>query len=144
MMRPFKLLSVALGYIGVRSKDDTTTITTVGRQPTASDLACLPFLPKLFTQTPPAADHALIRAAAAKASAYLEDQFVKQKADGLSVAVITSTGTLFEQNWGVQRANESETSPAMGSHSSYRLASVSKVQLAFEGWQLEQRGIISW
>ena len=64
--------------------------------------------------------------------------------DSLSVAVVTSNGTLYERNFGVMRGNESDTSPLTNSHSVYRIASVAKIFTALEGLILERKGIISW
>jgi CubicO group peptidase (beta-lactamase class C family) len=128
-------LSLVTGYLGIS--------TNVG-QPSARDLQCLPFLPRLLTDTPPTANHPRIIAASARLSQVLADRVREHKIDGLSVAVVSSAGKLYEEHWGVRRANESSSSSQMDGDSQYRLASVSKLLLAFEGWQLAERGIISW
>ena len=106
--------------------------------------SCRPFLPKLFEETPPQAHHAAIRAATKRLDTFLSDRVSQGDIDGLSVAVVTSAGPLFEQNWGVQRGNESKMSPPMTSHSVHRISSVAKIFPVLEGLILEQRGVISW
>ena len=75
---------------------------------------------------------------------FLANRFSAGDIDGLSVAVVSSIGPLYEKNWGVQRGNESATSPPMTSRSAHRIASVVKIFPVLEGIILEQRGVISW
>jgi CubicO group peptidase (beta-lactamase class C family) len=104
---------------------------------------CLPFLPKLFIETPPRADHPLMQ----NASDHLRDHFTKRFSkgdiDSLSVAVVTSSGAIFEENFGVMRGNETG-SPPTHSHSMYRIASTSKLFLTLEGLILSEKGALSW
>ncbi len=105
---------------------------------------CRPFLPTLFVKTPPSPDHPDIR----DATKALDDYFASKYALGvgiesLSVAVVTSEGILYENNFGVLRANETN-SPPTTSHSAYRIASISKLFTVLQGFILEQRGVISW
>ncbi len=104
---------------------------------------CRPFLPTLFVETPPSPGHPAIRAATKLLDDYLASKYAQGSIDSLSIAVITSAGTLYERNFGVLRANETN-SPPTTSHSSYRIASVSKLFTVLEGFILEQRGVISW
>lgn len=104
---------------------------------------CHPFLPNIFDETPPSADHPLIRHAAENLEAYLEVRFGRGDIDSLSVAVVTSSGPIFEQDWGTTRANETG-GPKTTSHSSYRIASVTKLFPVLEGLVLEQKGALSW
>ncbi|KZV96432.1 beta-lactamase/transpeptidase-like protein [Exidia glandulosa HHB12029] len=112
--------------------------------PLPDDLACRPFLPDLFAANPPSASHQGIAEASSSFRAYLDAEFAKRDMDGLSVAVVTSEGPVFEGNWGLQRANESATSPPIISASQYRVASVSKLLLTYEAWILAQRGVFAW
>ncbi|THH18804.1 hypothetical protein EW146_g2249, partial [Bondarzewia mesenterica] len=104
---------------------------------------CRPFLPNVFAETPPPADHPLVRDASSRLDGFLSSRFAKGDIDSLSVAVVTSKGPVFEKNFGVMRANESD-SPKTTSHSMYRLASVSKLFTTLEGLMLDQKGAISW
>lgn len=106
--------------------------------------SCRPFLPNLFSETPPSQDHPAIRDAVKSVDIFFAKRFSKGDIDSLSVAVVTSTATLYEKNFGMMRGNETETSPPTNSHSMYRIASVSKLFTALEGLVLEQKGIISW
>jgi len=106
--------------------------------------SCRPFLPKLFVETPPAPDHAVILGASRRLGEYLTKRFAKGDIDSLSVAVVTSGGALFEENYGVVRGNESASSSLTTSHSQYRIASTAKLFTAMEGLVLEQRGALSW
>lgn len=106
--------------------------------------SCKPFLPNLHVMSPPPPYHPAIRKATDKLDEYFKGRFAKGDIDGLSVAVVTSTGTLYEKNLGVMRGNETATSPLMTSHSIHRIASVSKLFTVLEGLTLEQKGFISW
>ena len=120
----------------------------VGAPPIAENeferFSCRPFLPNLFTETPPTTSHSAIGAASKTAGDFFTKRFSKGDIDSLSMAVVTSNGILFEKNWGVTRGNESATSPPTTSHSQYRIASVSKLFTALEGLILEEKGIILW
>ncbi|KAJ3552290.1 hypothetical protein NM688_g4225 [Phlebia brevispora] len=106
--------------------------------------SCRPFLPKLFVETPPPPNDPSIVEVTRKVDTFLSDRFSQGDIDGLSVAVVTSVGAIFEKNWGVQRGNESASSPPMTSHSIHRISSVVKIFPVMEGLVLEQKGIISW
>jgi CubicO group peptidase (beta-lactamase class C family) len=115
--------------------------------PTQKDLECLPFLPDLHSKAPPNADYPLVRRAADELRDYLDGKFVEAKLDGMSAAVVTSAGVVFEKHWGVKRANgteERDKSEKIDGQSMYRVASVSKMMIAYEGWVLAQKGIINW
>ncbi|EMD41338.1 hypothetical protein CERSUDRAFT_101835 [Gelatoporia subvermispora B] len=115
-----------------------------GRIEGSERFSCRPFLPKLFVETPPPADHPLMRDATRLVNEYLSKRFEKGDIDSLSVAIVTSKEPLYEKNFGVMRGNESAISPATNSHSSYRIASVSKLLIVLEGHILAQRGALSW
>lgn len=111
-----------------------------------SDVArweCHPFLPNIFDETPPSAHHNLIKKASKNLSNVFDARFSKGDIDSLSVAVITSSGAIFEKNWGTTRGNETG-GPKTTSHSVYRLASVTKVFPALEALILEQKHALSW
>ena len=103
---------------------------------------CRPFLPNLFSDTSPV-DHPAIEDATKSLTTHFNSRFAKGDIDSLSVAVMTSAGLLFENNFGVTRANETG-SPPIHSHSIYRIASVAKLFNVLEGFILEQRGHIAW
>ena len=104
---------------------------------------CRPFLPTLFVETPPSPGHPAIRDATKALDDYFASKYAQGGIDSLSVAVVTSEGALYEKNFGVLRANETH-SPPTTSHSSYRIASISKLFTVLEGFILEQRGVILW
>ena len=104
--------------------------------------SCRPYLPNLFSETPPT-NHPAIHDAVHALKHHLSTRFSKGDMDSLSVAVVTSNGPLFEENFGVMRANETNSLPTH-SHSVYRIASVAKLFNVLEGFILEQKGIISW
>ena len=105
--------------------------------------SCRPFLPRLFVETPPSPLHPDISQAALSLRRHLSKRFSDGDIDSLSVAVVSSDNILFEENWGVMRANETG-SLSTHSHSMYRIASVAKMFNVFEGFILEQKGLISW
>lgn len=107
-------------------------------------LNCRPFLPRIFVETPPSADHAAIRQATSKLDSSFTKRFAQGDIDALSVAVVTSKGPLYEKNWGLLRAEDGQASPPVTSHDSYRAASNSKPFAILEGFVLEQRGALSW
>ncbi len=106
--------------------------------------SCRPFLPNLFADTPPSLAHPKVRKGVDAVESFFTTRFSKGDIDSLSVAVVTSNGPLYERNFGVIRGNESDTSPPTTSHSMYRIASVSKLFTALEGFILEEKGLISW
>ncbi|EJD43615.1 beta-lactamase/transpeptidase-like protein [Auricularia subglabra TFB-10046 SS5] len=142
------LVGLAAVAIGAHYTGHWTLPTRLAPKDTAADeterFSCRPFLPKLFADTPPAPDSAHIRAAAAAADAHFTARFAKGDIDALSIAVLTSEGPVFEKNWGVNRGNETASSPPATSHSSYRIASVSKLMLVYEAFLLQEKGVLSW
>ncbi|OCH88785.1 beta-lactamase/transpeptidase-like protein [Obba rivulosa] len=120
------------------------SLNTVSYSGPLESSTCLPFLPKVFIETPPSSDHPLLQATAREVHEFLSDKARGDNIDSLSVAVVTADGPVFEQNYGPLRANESNTSPAMDSQSMYRIASVSKLFAVMEGHILAQKGVISW
>lgn len=136
-------LAVALGghYSGYWSLP-TRQWTT----PTAAEsarLECHPFLTPLFVESPPDAYDPLIQDASRKLDKFLRRRFSQGDIDSLSFAVVTSSGPIFEKNYGVMRGNETGSAKTT-SHSMYRIASVSKLFTALEGFILEQKGALAW
>ncbi|KAI1793717.1 beta-lactamase/transpeptidase-like protein [Ganoderma leucocontextum] len=105
--------------------------------------SCRPFLPRLFIDTPPSPLYPELVHASDNLHKTLSQRFAMGDIDSLSFAVVTSDSILFEQNFGVMRANETG-SPPTHSHSMYRIASVAKMFNVLEGFILEQKGLISW
>jgi len=97
-----------------------------------------------FCREPPSPEHPLIKDAAQRLSRHLTARFSKGDIDSLSVAVITSEGAIYEENFGVMRGNESSTSPKTTRHSMYRIASTSKLFIVLQGMILQQKGALSW
>ncbi|TFK49170.1 beta-lactamase/transpeptidase-like protein [Heliocybe sulcata] len=131
------IVAVALGLYYSRSQIFSTQDQETER------FSCLPFLPKLFVETPASISDPAIAQATKDVEQFFSNRFAQGDIDSLSVAVVTSTGPILERNYGVVRANESE-SPLTTSHSSYRIASVAKLFTALEGLILEQKGVLSW
>ncbi|CDO72016.1 hypothetical protein BN946_scf184943.g51 [Trametes cinnabarina] len=134
------VLSLVAGdwYTGLWSK-----LPPAPSQPDAERFSCRPFLPSLFEQTPPSAAHPAIRDGVKAIDEFFSSRFAEGDIDSLSVAVVTSAGALYEQNFGTVRANETDGPPTT-SDAQYRLASVSKLFTVLEGLVLEQRGALSW
>ena len=105
--------------------------------------SCRPFLPKVFVDRPPSSAHSAIQEATKALDKYISGHVAKSGIDSLSIAVVTSEGTLYQRNSGALKANETNSSPVT-SDSMYRLASISKLFTVLEGMILEQKGIISW
>lgn len=137
------ILSVVLGghYSGIWSlpKHEKTQLDEVD----VDRWGCHPFLPTLFAETPPEVQNPLIREASRKLDKFLSERFSRGDIDSLSVAVVTSGGPVFERNYGVMRGNETGSAKTT-SNSMYRIASVSKLFTALEGFILEQKGLLSW
>lgn len=115
--------------------------------PTAKDVQrweCHPFLPPslLLDYPPPPTDHRVVNAGR-NLDYYIAALTARRPIDSLSVAVVTSGGAIYEKNWGVLRANETD-SVDTDSQSVYRIASVAKVFPVFEALLLEQKGALSW
>lgn len=134
-------IAVGVHYVGLWTIPTRLTATSDNESETWS---CHPFLPKLFVETPPTSDHPLIEVASKQLGNYFSERFSKGDIDSLSVAVVTSGGAIFEENYGVIRGNETASSPPTTSHSQYRIASVSKLFAVLQGLVLEQKGALSW
>ncbi|TFK53076.1 beta-lactamase/transpeptidase-like protein [Heliocybe sulcata] len=76
----------------------------------------------------------------------LQGRASDERIDSLSVAIVTSSGSLFEWNHGVVKANE--TSPGQQGKTDrntiYRLISLSKLITTVQTWILSDRGLLSW
>ncbi|KAL1941009.1 hypothetical protein VTO73DRAFT_7645 [Trametes versicolor] len=105
--------------------------------------SCRPFLPNVFVEHPPSPKHSAIRQATQTVDDFFTTRFSKGDIDSLSVAIVTSQGTLYEKNFGTMRGNETN-GPATTRHSTYRIASVSKLFAVLEGLILEEKGVLSW
>ena len=134
------VLSIAAGchYVGYWT---IPFLSPSSKQPVDS-WSCRPYLPNLFSDTPPVR-HPAIDDATKSLNAYLVSRFSRGDIDSLSIAVVSSAGPLYEENFGLMRANETGSIPTH-SHSIYRIASVAKLFNVLEGFILEQRGLISW
>lgn len=150
-MSPFQslvvgLAAIAIGahYANVWTIPSHSPSTPFSHTDDPEKYTCRPFLPKLFVDTPPSADDPIIQRASERLGDFFTNRFAKGDIDSLSIAVVSSSGSLFEKNYGVIRGNETATSPATTSHSTYRVASVAKLFLVLQGLVLEQRGVISW
>ena len=105
--------------------------------------SCRPFIPKVFVDRPPSSAHPAIQEATKVLDTYISGHVASSGIDSLSIAVVTSEGTLYQRNSGALKANETN-SPPVTSDSMFRLASISKLFTVLEGMILEQKGIISW
>ena len=133
-------LPALVGLLSYLSRDDWQRF---ARQTTDNRWSCRPFLPNLFAETPPPPNLLAIREVTKILDGYFVTKFSQGSIDSLSVAIVTSGDVLYEKNFGVLKANETN-SPFTTSHDSYRIASISKLFTVLEGFILEQRGIISW
>ncbi|KAI0367130.1 beta-lactamase/transpeptidase-like protein [Pilatotrama ljubarskyi] len=93
---------------------------------------CRPFLPNLFSESPPPQTHPAIHDAVAEVDRIFASRFSQGDIDSLSVAVVTADGPLYEKNFGVTRGNETG-SPSTTSHSMYRIALTGKLFIVLEG-----------
>ena len=134
------ILSILAGYAGYWKIAIRPTVPSHSED--VERYSCRPFLPNLLLDTPPT-NHSAIRDSVQALAHHFSTRFTRGDIDSLSIAVVTSTATLFEQNFGVMRANETNSLPTH-SHSVYRIASVAKLFNVLEGFILEQRGLISW
>ncbi|KZV88561.1 beta-lactamase/transpeptidase-like protein [Exidia glandulosa HHB12029] len=141
------LASIAIGahYTGLYTLPTRSAVPLhAQREPDTERLSCRPFLPKLFVDSPPAADNAHIAAAARTLDAHFTARVAHGDIDALSVAVVTSAGPVFEKNYGVINGNATSDRRPLHSHAQYRVASVSKLILVLEAWILQERGVLSW
>lgn len=142
------LQSILVGLAAIAAGAHYSGLWTIPTRYKSTDdverFSCRPFLPKLFVETPPAPDHPTIEGASNRLREFFSKRFAKGDIDSLSVAVVTSGGALFEENYGVVRGNETASSPPTTSHSQYRIASVAKLFIVMEGLVLEQKGALSW
>lgn len=137
-------IAITAHYTGLYTLPTRSVTRAIVREPDTERLSCRPFLPNLFVDTPPALDNAHIAAAAQKLDAHLTARFAQGDLDALSVAVVTSAGSVLERNYGVINGNASSDRRPLHSHAQYRVASVSKLILVLEAWILQERGVLSW
>lgn len=79
-----------------------------------------------------------------KLHAYLSERASHSDIDSLSIAVVTPTRTIFEQSYGVLKANETESSDKPVSRDSiYRIASITKIFTILETLILRERGALN-
>lgn len=141
----FGVLSVAMGaYYSGYHWTLPLALQALTTRDAPENLNCRPFLPRIFAENPPSADHSSIMAASQQLDQFLSNRFSVGDIDSLSVAVVSADGLIFEGNYGVVRGNESESSPPTTSDSMYRLASVSKLFNVLEGHILAEKSVISW
>ncbi|EGN94877.1 hypothetical protein SERLA73DRAFT_77610 [Serpula lacrymans var. lacrymans S7.3] len=103
-------------------------------------------LPPLLAKNPPAPS--VISSAAQKLDSVLSLQFSalnESGVDSISVAVVTSNGSVYEGFWGVKRANETDAAlrGTVDRNSIYRLGSGSKLITALETYILRNRGVLN-
>lgn len=115
------------------------------RQPTEEHHVCKFPLPNFFAENPPHKNDEEIQKASSTLHKWLSNRTSLPDVDSLSIAVVTSAGTIFEHGYGVLRANE--TAGAQGSvdrDSIYRIASISKMFTVLETLLLRERGVLNW
>ncbi|KDR85444.1 hypothetical protein GALMADRAFT_234319 [Galerina marginata CBS 339.88] len=113
---------------------------------------CRPPSANLFALHPPRPSNDLIIKASENLDKYLTDRVSKPDIDSISIAVVTSTGPIFEAGYGVLRANESDPGEEVRGEdplpvdrdSIYRIASISKMFTVLETLILRERGALSW
>ncbi|KAJ3810422.1 beta-lactamase/transpeptidase-like protein [Lentinula aff. lateritia] len=139
------LLALLLGaYFKGNFIDDSPPPKPNSNEHKTERFRCRPFLPKLFSPNTPIDQHREIQLASHRLRSILVDKLSSGDIDSLSVAVVTPGGTVFEENYGTRRGNESKTSLPTDSHSAYRIALVTKLFTVLEGHILAQQHIISW
>ncbi|KAJ3573043.1 hypothetical protein NP233_g2675 [Leucocoprinus birnbaumii] len=77
-----------------------------------------------------------------KLHAYLSARTADSDIDSLSIAIVTPTGTLFEQGYGILKANETVSDKPVSRDSIYRIASITKMFTTLETLILRERGVL--
>ncbi|KIJ61713.1 hypothetical protein HYDPIDRAFT_115522 [Hydnomerulius pinastri MD-312] len=106
---------------------------------------CNPPFPALFRDRPPSTDDVVLKGTLRGLDEALDHYFTSGGIDSLSVAVVSSNGSLFEWFRGPLRANETdvEARGLVDRNSIYRVASISKLSTALETLILRDRGVLS-
>ncbi|EIN11010.1 beta-lactamase/transpeptidase-like protein [Punctularia strigosozonata HHB-11173 SS5] len=104
---------------------------------------CSSSLPPELLSNPPSSDTPAFKHLARRLDQKLARRVAHPDMDSLAVAVVTSSGTVFEGTYGVVRANESSNAH-VDRDTIYRLASVSKIFTALETWLLVESGKLEW
>lgn len=89
----------------------------------------------------------LFKSASKHLDAALKNFMHHQDIDSLSVGVMTPSGPVFENGYGVLRANETDATARGGPpnrNALYRIASISKMFASLEFMILKERGLVRW
>ncbi|KXN88763.1 Beta-lactamase-like protein 4 [Leucoagaricus sp. SymC.cos] len=78
-----------------------------------------------------------------KLHTFLSERTSHSDIDSLSIAIVTPTGTLFEQSYGVLKANETDSDRPVSRDSIYRIASITKMFTVLETLILRERGALN-
>lgn len=107
---------------------------------------CYPPLPTGATLPQPDTTSRAFSAASNRLDRYLKSMMRREDLDSLVVGVVgSSDAVIFEQGYGILRANETGGFQRVpNTNSIYRIASVSKLFAALELMILKQRGVVEW
>jgi len=100
-------------------------------------------LPTLFAQHPPPANHPALKLAKKSFEKTFTRFYRERKLDSASVAIVTSSGSIYEGFHGPLRANETSHKMKVDRHSIYRIASISKMFASLETLILRDQGALN-
>ncbi|KAF8807818.1 beta-lactamase/transpeptidase-like protein [Phlegmacium glaucopus] len=149
-------LSFAVVYYVISSGSSQFSFSLRSTSPsvqTSTKNTCHPPPLNLLAYHPPSANDKDTLKAAQRLDQVLAKRVSKSNSgiqvDGLSVAVITSHGPIFERGYGVLRANETghtgkEQQRPVDRNSIFRIASITKMFTVLETLILRERGALDW
>ncbi|KAJ2935272.1 hypothetical protein H1R20_g1822, partial [Candolleomyces eurysporus] len=110
------------------------------------EIQCIFPLPSnLLTDRPVQRDNPDFQKAAESLRQHFSARTSQADIDSLAIAVVTPAGVVFEEGYGVLKANDTSGKQyAVDGHSIYRIASVTKVFTVFETLLLRERGLLDF
>lgn len=97
----------------------------------------------LLKEQPLQPDEGPLARSSRKLHAFISERVSHPDIDSLSIAIVTPAGTLFEQSYGVLRANETASKRPVSRNSIYRIASITKMFTMLETLILRERGALN-
>lgn len=104
---------------------------------------CSPPLPDLLSNYSVDASHPLVVSASIALDAFFSARASEEDIDSISISIVTPFGPVFEQSYGVLKANETKQG-VVDRHAIYRIASISKMFTVLETLILRERGLLNW
>ncbi|KIM24198.1 hypothetical protein M408DRAFT_27312 [Serendipita vermifera MAFF 305830] len=111
---------------------------------TGAESACRPPLPSILLQKyPPSAEDAALQSLLANVQSAAAASVATDGVDSVSLGIVGPQGLIWYKGFGKAQANGTDDAPP-NEHTIYRIASISKMFAAMEGFVLQDKGYLSW